>query len=91
VVLTSSVKQLTSGVVQGSCLGPLLFVLYINDVSRLFDNICIGKLYADDVKCYTVINVSEDIYRLQEYLDKLADWSRTWQLTISSKSVQYCK
>ena len=52
----SSMKPLTSGVVQGSCLGPLLFVIYINDIVSLFDGQCTCKLYADDMKLYTIVH-----------------------------------
>jgi len=44
--------SLRSGVIQGSCLGPLLFVLYVNDIVQLFDGLCVCKLYADDLKLY---------------------------------------
>jgi len=53
--LSSSVP-VVSGVIQGSCLGPLLFVLYINDVVALFDQSCNCKLYADDLKLYMCMN-----------------------------------
>jgi len=46
-----------SGVIQGSCSGQLLFVLYINDVVALFDQSCNCKLYADDLKLYMCIIV----------------------------------
>jgi len=43
--------NLCSGV-QGSCIGPLLFILYINDTVQPFAGFCICKLYADDLKLY---------------------------------------
>ena len=46
-------KEVTSGVPQGSVLGPVLFLLYINDMPELFMNNC--KLYADDSKIVAVI------------------------------------
>ena len=49
----SNIKSLVSGADQGSCISPILFVLYINDVCKLFNEPCISKLHADDVKCYT--------------------------------------
>jgi hypothetical protein len=59
-------------------------VFYINDVCRLFDNICIGKLYANDVMCYSYKRIQRQL-SLAEFLHKLAVWSRTWQRTISYK------
>ena len=47
--------DLNSGVIQGSCIGPLLFVLYINDVVNMFNNAIESKLYADDLKLYSEI------------------------------------
>jgi len=52
----SQYKHLISGVIQGSCLGPLLFVIYVNDIVTLFGQDCVCKLYADDLKLYMRIN-----------------------------------
>jgi hypothetical protein len=82
----SSIIELTSGVVQGSVLGPLLFVLFINDITDLFaDNNCKCKLFADDLKLYTVLETSTDCALLQGKLNELYDWCNKWQLTISYK------
>ena len=81
----SEITALTSGVIQGSCLGPLLFVLYINDIVGVFNNGITCKLYADDVKMYTVVKSDIDCQRLQQALDKLQEWSDRWQLEISHK------
>ena len=81
----SDMANITSGVVQGSCLGPILFLLYINDLSSVFtDNVCV-KLYADDVKLYTRVKASSenDVPTLQTDIDKLAKWAQLWQLPIS--------
>jgi len=84
----SDTVLLTSGVVQGSCLGPLLFLLFINDITKIFGQQITTKLYADDLKLYTVIDSQHDIEQLQHCLDSLCAWSDTWQLTISIKKCQ---
>ena len=76
--------QLTSGIVQGSCLGPLLFLIYINDVTSIFDELVKPKLFADDLKLYTSVKSNDDCKLLQANLDKLAQWANDWQLKISS-------
>jgi len=87
----SSPNQLTSGVVQGSVLGPLLFLLYVDDVVKQLKHGIVCKLYADDLKLYSVIQTPHDVSALQCSLDALATWSNEWQLTISStKSSVLC-
>ena len=78
-------KQLISAVVQGSLLGPLLFLLYVDDVAKLFSTSVLCKLYADDVRLYCVIQTEQDASELQSSLDALVTWSDQWQLTISGK------
>lgn len=74
------------GVIQGSVLGPLLFLLFINDISRvLCDSCCTCKLYADDLKLYTKLDINEDSGVLQSKLHALCEWSDMWQLRISHK------
>ena len=44
--------------IRGSVRGPLLFLLYVNDVN-IFDGDCVCKLYADDIKLYSVLDNAE--------------------------------
>ena len=57
--------------VQGSVLDPLLFLLYVDDVVKLFTSGVLCKLYADDLKLYPVIQTSQDVSELQSSLDAL--------------------
>jgi len=82
----SDTTKLTSGVVQGSVIGPLLFVLFINDIAQLFNDgtsNCVCKLYADDLKLYSVLECNADASVLQDKLNAVFDWSNKWQLGIS--------
>ena len=63
----------TSGVPQGSILGPLLFNLFINDVSHCFSK-ARYLLYADDLKIFYQIFSVIDMYHLQSDLNNLHDW-----------------
>ncbi|KAL0831107.1 hypothetical protein ABMA28_001979 [Loxostege sticticalis] len=65
----SEVTNVTSGVPQGSILGPLLFILFINDVKNCFKNSRF-LLYADDLKIYRCIKGDEDHRLLQEDLGR---------------------
>jgi hypothetical protein len=66
----SEVIYVKSGVPQGSHLGPLLCLLFINDVGSIFESLFV-LLYADDMKLYAKIGVIEDCYAVQRDLDRL--------------------
>jgi hypothetical protein len=75
---TSNRKEVTSGIPQGSVLGPILFVIYINDLPEAVESE--AYLFADDTKIFRVINSLEDQQILQNELVKLEKWSDTWLL-----------
>jgi len=60
-----------------------LFLIYVKDVSEVFSDGCICKLYADDIKLYSAMKTVNDCKNLQESLDVLYNWSCAWQLSIS--------
>lgn len=71
----SSPVTVSSGVPQGSHLGPLLFVIFINDlIPRLTSN-CL--LYADDLKIFNVISTDDDCVTLQNDLNTVSQWCRS--------------
>ena len=69
---------MASGVPQGSVLGPLLFVIYINDLD---DNVqgMVSK-FADDTKIGGIVNSEDGVSRLQEDIDELVRWASKWQM-----------
>ena len=79
-----------SGVPQGSILGPLLFILYINDLPECVSSVC--KLFADDTKLYRTIVSTNDSVLLQKDIESMNRWSNEWQLSFNigkCKVVQY--
>jgi hypothetical protein len=78
----SSYLPVTSGVPQGTVLGPILFLLFINDIS---DNISsTTRLFADDCLLYRTINSPQDHIILQQDLDHLLQWADVWQMKFNA-------
>ena len=71
----SSMKNARSGVPQGSILGPLLFIIFIDDIAGGISPGTHLSLYADDTKIWRQIFSDTDILRLQKDIDYLHDWS----------------
>ena len=68
----------TSGVPQGSVLGPCLFLHYINELPEGIGSTV--RLFADDTVMYLTIDNQTDSHRLQADLDNLAKWEKRWQM-----------
>ena len=80
----SKAVPVRSGVVQGSVLGPLLFILFINDITEILDVPANCQLYADDIKLYSRIELDKP-NALTSCLAKLKIWSDSWQLAMNCR------
>ena len=80
----SSYADVTSGVPQGSCTGPLLFILYVNDLpdNQHPTNITVN-MFSDDTKFTTVFSDALNRVLLQDCLSSFTDWADLWQLQIA--------
>jgi ribonuclease P/MRP protein subunit RPP40 len=83
---SSGWASVSSGVPQGSVLGPLLCLIYINDI----DNGIVSKIlkFADDTKLFRQVGTAEDIANLRNDLEKLMRWSKEWLMLFN---VEKCK
>ena len=79
--IKSSRTAVSSGVPQGSVLGPILFLLYINDLPKNIDSPI--RLFADDAIIYRKIRSQRDCTILQHDLDSLAHWERKWLMNFN--------
>ena len=75
--------RVESGVPQGTVLGPLLFLLYINDIGDKVSSEI--RLFADDCIVYRPIKNEVDSIELQKDIKLLSDWSQMWQMSFNPK------
>ena len=81
-----STQQLQTHISQGSVLGPILFLAYINDLP---DNITSQvRLFADDTVVYAAISRMDDSLALQRDLDTLQTWENKWDMEFNPSKCQ---
>ena len=81
--VTSTVLPVSCGVPQGSVLGPLFFLVFVNDIQGALDE-CKIKLYADDTVLYqSGVNCKEAMAKLQKSVNMFANWCDSNSLTIN--------
>ena len=86
--IVSQPHDITCGVPQGSILGPLLFLIYINDITNKLQNCCV-RLYADDTVIYISGPTKTDVCTtLQVSIDRLSKWCDKNQLTINTNKTK---
>jgi len=79
----SSWKMVTSGVPQGSVIGPVLFLIFINDL----DSHLVTSLlkFADDSKLFGKVNSDSDRDVIQQDVHSLIEWSNKWQMAFNTE------
>jgi len=79
----SSWINVISGVPQGSVFGPLLFLIFVNDLSDWVKGSIL--MFADDTKIWAKIKDTGDSDLLQQDLNMLVDWSKQWLLSFNTE------
>ena len=79
---SSDLAYIRAGVPQGSILGPLLFLVYINDIVEDIDSHI--RLFADDISLFIIVDDPKaSAARLNIDLDKISRWAITWLVTLT--------
>lgn len=74
---------MNTGVPAGSILGPVLFLIYINDLPSIFENYCRVLLFADDCKLIMKIKNDQDVIKFQAEINKLSNWCTVNKLDLN--------
>ena len=82
---SSNILQVLSGVPQGSVLGPLLFIIYLNDVVSCISAVSKINLFADDIALYRVINSPDNYADLQADIDAVNTCLNAKYLTLNPR------
>lgn len=83
----SYTTQVTSGVPQGSVLGPVLFILFINDLPNNLQN-CTVLTFADDTKIVSKVSAVTDTQNLQLNLNKIINWSKANNMELNENKFE---
>ena len=86
--VTSSTAPVQLGLTQGSVLGPLLFVLFINDLPEYISPKSTARLFADDCILCRTIETESDARDLQLDLDRLQQWKKDWLMEFHPQKCQ---
>jgi len=77
----SNRAEVLSGVPQGSVLGPLLFLLFVNDLPSVIKSHI--RMFADDTKIWRTIKNETNSIQLQQDLDNMESWCQEWLLKLN--------
>jgi len=81
-IALSELINLLSGVIQGSSIGPVMFLMYSDGLAELLEHCgIISMIFANDEKNYLIIKNDLNVSNLQIALDLIAEWENDWQLT----------
>ena len=78
---SSDVAPVRSRVPQGTVLGPLMFLTYINDINENISSSI--RWFADDCIIYKTITTTQDAEQLQDDLRKICEWTNKWQMKLN--------
>ena len=81
----SVTDKVTSEIPQGSVLGPILFLAFINDLPSVIQ--ALKNLFADDAKLYQVVTSVMEVTHVQGSINNCVDWSEIWHMFFNFKKM----